>query len=86
MGMKMGKLPVRYLGVPFISSKLKECDCQPLTDKITSRVGSWTVKYLSFAGRLLQIDSVMNNMVNYLLSIFMLPKNVIKAVEKICSS
>lgn len=38
MGLKLGKLHVRYLGVPLISSKLKDSNCRPLVDKITARI------------------------------------------------
>lgn len=86
LGMKKGQFPVRYLGVPLISGKLKGGDCQALIDKITSRIKSWTAKYQTFAGRLLLIDSVLNTMVNFWLSVFQLPKKVIKAVERICTS
>src|SRR4051812_33726147 len=82
--MALDQLPVRYLGVPLVSGRLKHCDCQPLVDRITSRIHSWTAKYLTFAGRLQLIESVINSMVHYWMSVFILPKRVIKAVEKIC--
>lgn len=66
--------------------KLRDIDCQPLVEKITSKIKSWTEKFLTFAGRLQLIDSVLNNMINYWLSVFFLPKKVIKAVERLYSS
>lgn len=86
LGMKLGKLPIRYLGVPLVSGKLKESDCKALINKITEMVKSWTSKFLSFVGRLQLIDSVINHMINYWFSVFLLPKKVIKAVERICLS
>lgn len=50
--MKEGKLPFRYLGVPLISSKMFADDCKSLIDKISSQIGSWTSRNLSFARRL----------------------------------
>jgi hypothetical protein len=44
--MKEGKFPVRYLGVPLISSKLSAVDCRVLIEKITQRINSWTSKQL----------------------------------------
>lgn len=64
---------------------MKHSDCQPLIEKITARIQSWTAKFLSFAGRLQLIDSVLNSMVHYWMFVFVLPKRVIKAVESICS-
>ena len=37
---QVGELPVRYLGVPLISTKLNESHCKPLVDRITARVAS----------------------------------------------
>ncbi|XP_039169168.1 uncharacterized protein LOC120293559 [Eucalyptus grandis] len=47
-----GSLPVRYLGVPIITSRLRKIDCVVLVRHITSRVKSWTHRFLSFAGHL----------------------------------
>lgn len=86
LDMKSGTLPVKYLGVTFISGKLRDIDCQPLVDKITSRIKTWTTKFLTFAGRLRLIDSILNSMINYWLPVFLLPMKVIKAVERLCCS
>lgn len=77
---------MRYLGVPLIYRKLGSTDYQPLIAKITSGISSWTSKYLSFAGRLQLIDSILNNMIHYWMSVFILPKMVIKAIERIYCS
>ncbi|KAL7246425.1 hypothetical protein ACSBR2_001512 [Camellia fascicularis] len=51
MGFIEGHLPVRYLGVPLISTKLKYSDCQILTERITHRIKLWTSRSLSYARR-----------------------------------
>ena len=51
-GFCLGSLPMKYLGVPLISTRLSHCDCQPLLDKILARIQAWTSRSLSFAGRL----------------------------------
>nr|GEY32721.1 reverse transcriptase domain, reverse transcriptase zinc-binding domain protein [Tanacetum cinerariifolium] len=45
-----GKLPVKYLGVPLISSRLLNKDCKVLVDQAKTRIGDWKNKSLSFAG------------------------------------
>ncbi|GKC89077.1 protein LAZ1 [Tanacetum coccineum] len=45
-----GELPVKYLGVPFISSRLLNKDCKILVEKATNTIGDWKNKSLSFAG------------------------------------
>ena len=51
-GFVMGRLPLKYLGVPLISTRLTHSDCQPLIDKILLRIQAWTSRSLSYAGRL----------------------------------
>ncbi|GKD45454.1 hypothetical protein Tco_1270099, partial [Tanacetum coccineum] len=47
-----GNLPVKYLGVPLISSRLLNKDCKVLVEKAKNRIEDWKNKSLSFAGRL----------------------------------
>lgn len=49
-GLAQGSFPVRYLGVPLTTKKLRKQDYQPLLDKIHARFSSWTIKHLSFVG------------------------------------
>ncbi|XP_048621873.1 uncharacterized protein LOC125591527 [Brassica napus] len=57
MGLSPGVLPVRYLGVPLTTKKLSLYNCGPLIQQIKSRVNSWSSRALSFAGRLLLINT-----------------------------
>jgi hypothetical protein len=43
LGMKEGKLRVRYLECPLISSKLSSLDCEALLENILSRINYWMV-------------------------------------------
>ncbi|XP_050207366.1 uncharacterized protein LOC126656792 [Mercurialis annua] len=54
-----GYLPVKYLGMPLISRRLTKDDCQKVILKITNRISAWNVKYLSYAGRLQLINSIL---------------------------
>lgn len=58
-GVSRGSLPVRYLGLPLLPHKMRAQDYQPLLDKVTNRISSWTVRHLSFAGRLQLIQSIL---------------------------
>ncbi|MFS7909488.1 putative RNA-directed DNA polymerase [Helianthus anomalus] len=79
----VGELPVRYLGVPLISTRLYHADCLPLIDKVKCKILSWKNKSLSFAGRLQLISSVLNSLQVYWSSVFILPTSVSKEIEKI---
>ncbi|CAN1154403.1 Putative ribonuclease H protein At1g65750 [Linum perenne] len=84
-GFTEGKLPVWYLGVPLVSGKIKSKDCEVLIAKITSKIRGWNVRTLSYAGRLQLVKSVLSTMSQFWMAIFLLPKSIIKAVEKICN-
>lgn len=80
--MKEGKLPVRYLGVPLISSNLFAVDCRMLLQKISGCLDSWTSKNLSFAGRLRLLSSVLYSFHVYWMGIFILPKKILKDINQ----
>lgn len=82
-GFQEGKLSVCYLGVPIITTRLGKADCVALTDRITARVQSWAQRFLSFAGRLQLIRSVLFSIQTYWTSIFNLPSSVIDNIERI---
>ena len=77
-----GKLPVKYLGVPLISSRLMNRDCRILVERVKSRVGDWKNKSLSFAGRLQLVQSVLSSMYIYWASVFLLPIRIIHEIEQ----
>lgn len=78
LGFNEGSLPIRYLGVPLISSRLKKSDCKSLVDRIVTRARSWASKVLSYAGRLQLVNSILFAIQTYWSSMFILPKGVIK--------
>ncbi|KAJ0864233.1 putative RNA-directed DNA polymerase [Helianthus annuus] len=77
-----GTLPVRYLGVPLISTKLSFRDCRILVERMERKVDNWMTKTLSFAGRLQLINSVLAAMYTYWASVFILPMRIVKDLEK----
>lgn len=84
-GFPTGTLPVRYLGLPLMSRKLKINEYSPLLEKIISKFNGWAVKSLSFAGRSQLIASVIYGSVNFWMSTFMLPKGCIRKIDSLCS-
>ncbi|GJV60166.1 RNA-directed DNA polymerase, eukaryota, reverse transcriptase zinc-binding domain protein [Tanacetum coccineum] len=78
----VGKLPMKYLGVPLITKKITANNCKPLVEKVKSRILNWRNKALSYSGRLQLIASVLSAMQIYWASVFFLPKNVIYEINK----
>ncbi|GJW47654.1 hypothetical protein Tco_0079300 [Tanacetum coccineum] len=77
------RLPVKYLGVPLVSSRLIFRDCKELIDKVQNRVNDWKNKFLSFAGRLQLIQSVLGSLNVFWASVFALPSRVLLDIEQI---
>ena len=83
-GMTCGKLPVRYLGVPLSSKKLNLSNCEPLIHQVKARFSTWSVKSLSFSGRLLLIKTVIAGINTFWCSAFILPKACIAKINSLC--
>ncbi|KAL0420814.1 UNVERIFIED_CONTAM: hypothetical protein Slati_3104300 [Sesamum latifolium] len=82
LGFQEGILPVRYLGLPLISSRLSLTDCRPLLQKIDDRIQGWAGTPLSFAARVQLIKSVLMALNTYWAMAFVLPKGLIREIEK----
>ncbi|GJZ66992.1 hypothetical protein Tco_0630232 [Tanacetum coccineum] len=83
---KVEKLPVKYLRVPLSSKRLSVNNCKCLIDKIKNRVFNWKNNCLSYAGRLQLIASVLESIHMYWAFVFLLPKTVIKDINKVLKS
>ena len=84
-GFKRGEFPTRYLGLPLSPKKISAATMQPFVDRITAKLHSWTVKVLSFLGKVQMITSVIYGMVNFWCSVFVLPKWFYAKVDSLCS-
>ncbi|KAK1434328.1 hypothetical protein QVD17_00066 [Tagetes erecta] len=78
-----GKFPVKYLGVPLISSRLNSNHCRELINRLENRITCWNNKFLSFAGRLQLTRSVLSSMHIFWATAFMLPASTAKEIESI---
>lgn len=81
-----GALPVKYLGLPLLPRKPQPLDYQPLIDKVLARITGWTVRHLSFAGRLQLIQSVILGIINFWGAVFPLPNACLEKLEQICKA
>nr|GEU87601.1 hypothetical protein [Tanacetum cinerariifolium] len=59
MPFAVGVLPVRYLGLPLISTRLFKHHCSGLIDNVKKRLMNWRNKALSFAAIIAKIDQLM---------------------------
>jgi hypothetical protein len=73
-GCNQGEFPIRYLGILIHFGKLTNAEWKIVEERLQLCLSSWKGKLLSIGGRLVLINSVMSNMVLYMLSFFLLPK------------
>nr|GEY92649.1 hypothetical protein [Tanacetum cinerariifolium] len=78
-----GKLPVKYLGVLLVSSRLMIRDCNELVDKVQIRIQDWKNKSLLISGRLQLIHSILGSMYIYRASVFILHNHVLLNIEQL---
>lgn len=76
-----GVMPVRHLGVPLISMRILYKDCNILVERMEKRITNWRNKYLSFAGRVQLIRSVLSSMHIYWSAVFILPARIVVDLE-----
>ena len=62
MPFEVGTLPVKYLGVPLVSTRLSLADCDVLVAKMEARIKSWANKKLTYSDRTQFIQSVLCGM------------------------
>lgn len=84
-GLTEGTLPVRYLGVPLCTKKLSLNNCAPLIQAIKTKLHSWTVRSLSFAGRLQLLSTVIAGIINFWSCAYILPKGCLAEIDSLSS-
>ena len=83
-GFKEGHLPFRYLGLPITSSRMSKAECSTLVTKITARIRIWASRHMSYAGRLVLVNSVLFGMFSFWAQVFILPHAVLSKVSQLC--
>ncbi|XP_021866848.2 uncharacterized protein [Spinacia oleracea] len=86
LGIAKGTFPIRYLGVPLTTRKLSYNECKPLIEKTVTRIKGWSARFLSYAGRLQLIKSVLFGVQLYWCQIFVMPKKIMKEIQRLCRS
>jgi hypothetical protein len=76
-------VPLKYLGLPLGASFKLKTMWAGLEDMMSRRLVPWKRLYLSKGGRVTLIKSTLSNMPTYMLSLFPIPVDVAKCLEKI---
>jgi hypothetical protein len=76
-------LPLKYLGLPLGALFKLKAMWRDLEDLMARQLAPWKRSYLSKGGRVALIKSTLSNMPTYVLSLFPIPTDVAKRIEKI---
>ncbi|CAL1356777.1 unnamed protein product [Linum trigynum] len=76
-------LPTTYLGVPLGSQSPSVGQWNSLVRRTQSKLEGWKGNYLSIGGRVVLINAVLASQSTYVSSLFLIPKHIIKSLEKV---
>jgi len=78
---KRASFPIRYLGLPLSTTRLKNVDFQPVVDKMTGKLNAWNGRNVTMSRRLTLVKSVLTSQVIHLLSALRVPKGILKLID-----
>src|SRR4051812_28796327 len=75
-----------YLGLPSMIGRSKKATFSFIKDRIWKRINSWKGRSLSKAGKKIKIKFMLQSILEYVMSIFILPDATINDIEKMLNS
>jgi len=78
-----GTLPFKYLGRPVGANPSSVSTWEPLLEHVTSRLNSWGNRYISFGGRIVLLNVVINVIPIFYLSYMKMPGKVWRKLVRI---
>jgi hypothetical protein len=80
---RIGRTPFKYLGLPVGAISRKLATWEPMLDSIRCRLNSWRNKFVSFGGRIILINAVLNAIPIFYLSYMKMSMTVWRELVKI---
>ncbi|KAK1660876.1 hypothetical protein QYE76_049035 [Lolium multiflorum] len=81
-GIALAPFPCMYLGMPLSIKNLNKADWQALLDKMDRHLASWKARFMSKAGRLEMLNTVLTSLAVYMMTINNMPAWVKKEFDK----
>lgn len=70
---QMGSLPTNYLGMPLGATQKEQEIWNEVLERCDRKLSRWKSQYLSLGGRLTLINSVLDALPTYMMSLFPIP-------------
>lgn len=80
---KLQSFPITYLGIPLSDKRLPRTAYILLIEKLNKKLGGWAEKFLSIAGRLVLLNSILSALPMHYMSVMRLPEWVIEEIDRI---
>jgi len=78
----IGSFPTTYLGLPLGANFKANEIWSGIIEKFEKRLATWQMQYLSFGGRVTLINSVMDSIPTYHMSLFPIPAKVLEKLDR----
>lgn len=85
-GFSSGSFPVKYLGTPLVFGKTKVCHFNPLVERISIYLKTWSAHSLSYVGRLELQKAVIQGVESFWLQTNLNPSTVLDIIIRICNN
>lgn len=83
LGCRLQSFPITYLGIPLSDTRLPRTAYIPLIEKLNKKLGGWAANFLSIAGRLVLLNSILSALPMHYMSVMRLPEWVITEIDRI---
>lgn len=81
LGFKEGSFPIQYLGVSLFTRHMDYKFWEGIIGKIRSKASSWKNHWLSQAGRIIMIKSVLSTIPIYHMSVYNISKRISSVID-----
>ncbi|GKV05619.1 hypothetical protein SLEP1_g17606 [Rubroshorea leprosula] len=79
----LGSFPFKYLGIPIGGRYGKIAFWKPLIDIFSKKLSKWKGRFLSLGGRITLINSVLDSLPVFWMSVYLIPKGTILLLDQI---
>lgn len=83
LGCLLKQFPFTYLGIPLLDRPLPRTAYISLIEKLNKKLASWATKFLSIAGRLVLLNSILSALPVHYMTVLALPEWVLAKIDKI---
>lgn len=83
LGCRVKSFPFVYLGAPLYKGRCKAKYFDPLLQMISNKLAGWKANFISFAGKITLLKSVLASIPIHTLSCMAVPKSIIQRAENL---